>query len=116
MKDRNAKHEIVTGRDKTSSRKDKVKSFLNGDVNILMGTVFGEGIDIPEVECVINAEGGRDVKATIQRMRNMTPAPGKTKAVFIDFMDVTNKHFAKHSRERLKIYKEEPAFDIKIIE
>jgi superfamily II DNA or RNA helicase len=116
MKDKNTKHEIVTGRDRTSSRKDKVKSFLSGDVNILMGTVFGEGIDIPEVECVINAEGGRDIKTTIQRMRNMTPASGKTKAVFIDFMDVTNKHFAKHSLERLKIYKEEPAFDIKIIE
>jgi hypothetical protein len=49
-------------------------------------------------------------------MRNMTPATGKTKAVFIDIMDITNKHFAKHSSERLKIYKEEPAFDIKIIE
>lgn len=116
MEAREVAHEIVTGRDKSDIRKHKVKKFLDGKVNILMGTVFGEGIDIPEVECVINAEGGQDIKSAIQRMRNMTPASGKTEAVFIDFMDTTHKYFAKHSAARLKIYKEEPAFDIKIIE
>jgi len=109
-------HAVVVGGDSTKSRKEKVKAFLDGEIEVLMGTVFGEGVDIPEIECVINAEGGQDIKATIQRMRNMTPADGKAEAVFIDFIDLTNRYFAKHSKARLDIYRKEPAFKIRKIE
>jgi superfamily II DNA or RNA helicase len=109
-------HAIIIGNDSAKSRKEKVEAYLRGEFNVLLGSVFGEGIDIPEIECVINAEGGRDVKATVQRMRNMTPAIGKTEAVFIDFADLTNKYFARHSRDRLEVYRSEPAFIVKIIE
>lgn len=109
-------HAVVVGGDSTKSRKEKVRAFLDDEIDVLLGTVFGEGVDIPEIECVINAEGGQDIKAAIQRMRNMTPADGKSEAVFIDFMDVTNKYFAKHSKARLKIYREEQAFSIRIVE
>lgn len=112
----NVGHAIVIGTDRSDSRKEKVQMFLDGEVDVLMGTVFGEGIDIPEIECVINAEGGRDVKAAIQRMRNMTPAEGKTTAVFVDFMDMTNKYFAQHSLERLRTYRSESAFNVKILD
>jgi len=103
-------HEVVTGSDPQDDREWKVASFKRGDVSVLVGTVFGEGIDIPEVECVINAEGGRDVKATIQRMRNMTPSEGKTRSVLVDYWDDTNAYFRKHSRIRHKTYESEPAF------
>lgn len=109
-------HAIVIGNDRMDERKAKVQAFLDGEVSVLLGTVFGEGVDIPEIECVINAEGGRDVKAAIQRMRNMTPAAGKTEAVFVDFMDMTNKYFATHSAERLATYRSEHAFMIRIVE
>jgi superfamily II DNA or RNA helicase len=109
-------HAVVLGSDRKASRKEKVQAFLDGDIDVLMGTVFGEGVDIPEVECVINAEGGQDIKATIQRMRNMTPAEGKMEAVFIDFIDLTNKYFARHSKARLDIYREEKAFKIRVVE
>lgn len=112
----NISHAVVIGKDETSSRNEKIEAFLKNEINVLMGTVFGEGIDIPEIECVINAEGGQDIKATFQRMRNMTPAEGKTKAIFIDFIDLTNKYFAKHSKARLDVYREEEAFKIQIIE
>ena len=108
-------HAIVIGNDRSDARKEKVRMFVDGEVDVLLGTVFGEGIDIPEIECVINAEGGRDIKAAIQRMRNMTPAAGKTTAVFIDFMDMTNKYFATHAAERLATYRLEKAFAIKIV-
>jgi superfamily II DNA or RNA helicase len=107
--------EIVTGSSSSEERRYKVNAFRKGEVKVLLGTVFGEGIDIPEVECVINAEGGRDIKATVQRMRNLTPSVGKTEAVFIDFMDQMNSYFAIHSRERLETYRSEPAFNVRII-
>jgi superfamily II DNA or RNA helicase len=104
----------ITGDDKTIDRKDMVLDYVTGDVTVLVGTVFGEGVDIPEVECVINAEGGRDVKTAIQRMRNLTPHDGKTKALFHDFIDTTNPYFAKHSLERIRTYRTEPAFNIRV--
>jgi len=105
-------HEIITGSDGTDARDNKVQMFTSGHVPILIGTVFAEGIDIPEVECVVNAQGGRDAKATIQRMRNMTPSEGKTKCVLVDFMDLTNEYLQKHSEERLATYEAESAFMI----
>lgn len=106
-------HTTLVGSDDRSTRAMRVEAFKDGDVSVILGTVFGEGVDIPEVECVINAEGGTDQKTTIQRMRNMTPSKGKTKAVLCDFWDDTNQYFRKHSRARMRTYESEPAFVIK---
>ena len=109
-------HLTITGSDKGSTREERVSAFVDGRFPVLVGTVFAEGVDIPEIECVINAEGGLDVKTTIQRMRNLTKVEGKEEAVFIDFADLTNSYFAKHSKERLALYKSEPAFRVRGIE
>jgi superfamily II DNA or RNA helicase len=106
--------EIVTGRDNSAKRADKVECFTAGEYNILLGTVFGEGIDIPNIEVVVNAEGGRDAKATTQRMRNMTVSEGKKMAMLIDFYDATNKYFEKHSKERLEVYNSQPEYDVQL--
>jgi len=66
------------------------------------------------VAAVVNAEGGKDVKRTIQRMRNLTPCDGKTEAVFVDFIDQTNPYLAEHSLARLQTYRSEPAFRLEI--
>lgn len=105
----------IIGNDRTAERDTKVSAFKRGLLQALVGTVLGEGVDIPEIECVINAEGGRDVKATVQRMRNLTPSPGKTTALFIDFVDMTNGYLAEHSKERLKAYRSESEFDVKLV-
>lgn len=116
LDDTNMNCAAITAANKAMARRDAVQQFTEGHLNVLVGTVFGEGVDIPEVECVINAEGGRDIKNTIQRMRNLTPSDGKTKAVLIDFMDKTSPYFLKHSKERLKVYRSEPEFEVKLIE
>lgn len=113
--DADVKHEVVTGRDNRTARQEKVEEFLSGGVNVLLGTVFAEGVDIPEVEVVINAEGGRDAKATMQRMRNMTVADGKNRALLIDFMDEFNPYLHKHSAERLKVYQSIPEFNVEVV-
>jgi superfamily II DNA or RNA helicase len=113
--DYGTKHETVTGKDKQDAREDKVAGFLSGEYNVLVGTVFGEGVDIPAVEVVVNAEGGADVKNTIQRMRNMTVSEGKKMAILIDFMDLMNPYFEKHSLARLATYQSESAFDVEVL-
>ena len=106
----------IIGRHASKKRKEAVEAFVDGSAPVLMGTVFGEGIDIPEIEAVVNAQGGRSDKATIQRMRNLTPHEGKTEAVFKDYVDLMNPYFATHSKERLAAYRSEKAFRIKLLE
>lgn len=107
-------HHTITSIDPSGTRKEKVGDFTSGGIQALIGTVLSEGIDIPQIVVVINAEGGKDIKSTVQRMRNLTVLDGKTKAYYIDFIDLTNSYFAKHSKERLKVYREEEAFKIKV--
>jgi superfamily II DNA or RNA helicase len=106
----------MLGEDSILERARVFRDFVNRKVPIVIGTVFKEGVDVPEIDVVINAEGGFDEKATIQRLRNLTPCEGKTEAIVIDFMDLTNRYFAKHSRERLKAYRSEPAFIVEVKE
>lgn len=105
----------ITGRHSEDERSAKVMNLIQRKPAVLIGTVLSEGADIPEVEVVINAEGGRDMKTTIQRMRNLTVSEGKTEAVFVDFMDLTNEYFRKHSKARLRVYQEFSGFTIERI-
>lgn len=106
-------HDAVTGATPLNERESKMEAFSSKECPVLVGTVFKEGVDIPEVEVVINAEGGKDVKMTVQKMRNLTPSDGKKKAVYIDFYDTMNPYFETHSKSRLKTYESESAFVIK---
>ncbi len=115
MEDVSLDYRVVTGKDKGDLRDSKVEDFVDGLCSVLIGTVLGEGIDIPVVDVVINAEGGKDDKATVQRQRNLTISPGKKRAVLIDFMDETNGYFLKHSKQRLEAYQAEPSFDVRVI-
>ncbi len=107
-------YRIVTGRDNADARQEKVQGFVNGEYGALIGTVLGEGVDIPSVDVVINAEGGKDDKTTVQRQRNLTISAGKTRAILVDFLDETNEYFKKHSRARLEAYRAEPSFKVRV--
>ena len=106
--------ETLTGRSGRIEREVAINRFRNGEVRVLIGTVLREGVNIPEVEVVINAEGGRDLKTSIQRMRNLTPSKGKKRAIFVDFADMTSSYTAQHSLERIECYKSEEEFVVKL--
>lgn len=105
----------IIGQTKRAKRESIVEAFRRREIDILLGTIFGEGVDIPEIDSVIVAEGGSGVKQTYQRLRCMTPCEGKEKAVVVDFIDLTHPYFARHSIERLGVYESESAFRIKIV-
>lgn len=108
-------YRAITGKVHGHARDKLIEGMVNGEYSILIGTVIGEGIDIPSVECVINAEGGKDVKSTVQRQRNLTMSAGKRMALFIDFFDETNQYFEKHSTARLEAYQSEPSFRVEVV-
>lgn len=89
--------------------------FLNGqckdrsdlDHNIIIATsIFDLGIDIPRLETLILAGGGKSTIKTIQRMgRVLRLFKGKDKAIIHDFNDRA-KWLDKHSKERRSIFEE----------
>lgn len=86
----------------------------NGAVGpILIGTVFGEGIDIPSLDVVVMASGGKSHRLTVQRVgRALRKAAGKDKAKIIDFIDDDGGVLLRHSKARLETYLSEPAFEV----
>ena len=104
----------VVGQARQATRDRDIKSFQRGQIRALVGTVLGEGIDIPECDAVVVAEGGSDIKTTYQRLRCLTLSSGKRRAVAVDFLDMTHPYFAEHSMERLNIYRSERAFRVRV--
>lgn len=100
----------IVGETPSAERQRLIAQYESGDLQCIVGTVFGEGVDIPAIECVINAEGGASKKAALQRFRNLTPAPGKTVAEMVDFVDLHNNYLASHSLERIRLYRAQRAF------
>ena len=81
-------------------------------VSVLVSTLFSEGTDVPELEVVIVAGGGKSDIATMQRLRNLTSFPGKGEVSVFDFSDETQQHLKRHTSARLAAYKREPSFRI----
>jgi superfamily II DNA or RNA helicase len=68
---------------------------------VLFGTIVGEGVDMPELAVVINAEGVNSRVAVMRRLRNIPGSEGKWHAVVIDFADIGQCHLREHASDRL---------------
>lgn len=107
---------LLIGSSQSDDRAEVIGRLKAGTLDVVVSTLLGEGVDIPELEVVINAEGGASKKTTIQRLRNMTPAEGKDAATIVDFIDLTNPYLARHSLERLRTYRGEGCFTIRTVQ
>ena len=83
---------------------------------LIASKIFDQGVDIPELDALILAGSGKSSARALQRIgRVIRGYPGKKWANVIEFWD-NAKYLESHSSARLKIYKSEPAFQIKIAE
>ncbi|KKM76783.1 hypothetical protein LCGC14_1376630, partial [marine sediment metagenome] len=55
----------IVGPTSSEDRERMVAEFVNDGVDVLVGTVFGEGVDLPEAAAVENAEGGRTTPSVV---------------------------------------------------
>lgn len=113
LKARDVRVREMHGKTPPEKRKTVLADFVEGRVDVLVGTILGEGVDIPVLDMVINAEGLKSKKAVLQRMRNLTPSEGKTSATFVDFADMVHPQLRSHSLERLQLYKSIRGFHIR---
>lgn len=86
---------------------DAYESCLEGGGNVLIATQIGdEGVNLPKVDGLILAVGGKADKVNIQRVfRPLTSTEGKTRAVVVDFEDRQHNVLKRQSAARRKIFK-----------
>lgn len=105
---------LMVGDDAPAVRKEVMASFSDGSRPVIVSTLLGEGVDVPDLKYVVNGEGGSASPSTIQRLRNLTPAPGKTEAVLIDFVDHHHSTFVSWTRGRLGLYRAQKVFTYEV--
>lgn len=106
---------LLTGSTKDAARKKALANLETGVTKVIVSTVLGEGVDIPGLEIVINAEGGRAGSAAIQRLRNLTAAEGKTFARIIEPMDVHHPVLADQTKSRAAMYRKLGCFNLRVV-
>lgn len=97
----------------TKKRQENLEKFKNKEVPVLIGSgVFDEGVDMPSLDAVVLAAGGKSKVKVYQRLgRALRKYPGKKMAYLHDFKDTTAP-FSIHFNDRFKIYKSEKSFKI----
>lgn len=94
---------------KSKDRKKVMEDFRNDNFNILIGTIsiFAEGIDLENLDIIINAAANKgDVKSIQILGRVLRTFKNKDSALYIDFFDC-GKHTKKHSNARIKAFKKQ---------
>jgi superfamily II DNA or RNA helicase len=106
---------ILQGSSSQEERADVVADLISKKLDtIICTTIFDEGIDIPELKAIILAGAGKSAIKQIQRIgRLLRKSKGKQGVTVIDFFDRSNKVLVKHSKERIKICKEQ-GFEVNI--
>ena len=91
----------------SKNRKEIFENINNGKYDIIIASkIYGEGVDIPRLNTLILAGGGKSSIATIQKIgRLLRLFPGKDKATIYDFNDDI-KYLKKHFEARYEIYKD----------
>lgn len=108
---------FVSGELDGGARLDVKKRFEAGKLQCLIASsVFDIGVDIPSLDALVLAGGGKSTVRALQRIgRVIRGGAGKTDALVVDFID-NAKYLDKHSATRIAVYETEPRFQIKFPE
>lgn len=107
---------FLHGQSSKQTRKDGIAE-VKQDNKILIGTIFKEGFDMPEIDAMIIAGGGKSEKMLIQRVgRVLRVHPEKNRALVFDFYDDDNGSMCtRHSDTRLGIYQDEDQYKVRVV-
>lgn len=107
----------ISGDDKKATIKEAIEDFNEHKVRVLIGsTVIGEGVDVHSTKHLILATGGKSEIKIVQAIgRGVRLHPGKDRAYVYDFLFQGTKFLEKHLEERLSIYENQFAGEIKYV-
>jgi superfamily II DNA or RNA helicase len=100
---------LLTGKHNSSARAMAKKNFKSGALEVMITTpIWDVGVDIPELEVVILAAGGKSAVRVIQRAGRAIRSYGdKKEALIHDFFDTGSKYTMNHSMARMQACKRE---------
>jgi superfamily II DNA or RNA helicase len=109
--------EFIHGGSDDDHRSGQLERFSKGELKILIAsTIVDEGVDVKSIGCMVLAAGGKSMRQQLQRIGRGLRLNGidGNKVMVFDFMDNTNKYLQGHSKERVKLFKQEN-FDVKFM-
>lgn len=97
---------FIHGSTPKKERDETIERFAGDELNCLVSTLLGEGVDIPAMTAIIMAGGLKTPVGVVQKVgRALRISPGKEEAIIIDFRD-KGPFLAQHFQERVDIYRE----------
>ena len=96
-----------------------IDAFVESDgIKVLIGTsMVGEGTDLPSTDACVYCPGQKAEVPLVQAAyRVCTKMAGKTNSIFVDFADRHHKTLLKHSLERLRVFYNEPTFEVEVLD
>ena len=104
---------FIRGENESEEKTRALRDLNSGKLRcVIATTVFGEGVDVPNLDALINAKGNLSPVETLQVAgRALRRTDTKNSAMIVDFLD-QSKFFLTHSRKRVKTYFGEPEFEI----
>jgi superfamily II DNA or RNA helicase len=105
---------FVNGGMDGETRQGIKERFEAGELRCLVASsVFDIGVDIPSLDALIPAGGGKSTVRILQRIgRVIRACEGKKDALVMDFID-NARYLDKHSAIRIATYEAEPGFKVK---
>ncbi|KKN62975.1 hypothetical protein LCGC14_0506850 [marine sediment metagenome] len=106
---------FVHGGITTNIRQNVLKRMKSGRSGVyIASTIFDEGVDVPDVNIMVLAGGGKSDIKLLQRIgRGLRKKEGRNIIEIHDFLDDTNEYLLKHTEERIDVYTRE-GFKVKI--
>lgn len=118
LEDNGIKTRFIYGKDSSLIRTKTINMLKKREINVIVTTLFGRGVDIPEINFGIRAKAegttktnkpNSDVLQTLGRV--LRAHPGKKKAYWVDFID-PYPYLREHSQFRLDAYNSERNFTV----
>jgi len=109
--------EFLHGKNKHLLGEEQIKAdFACGKIKILISTLFDEGVDIPSVNAIIDAGGGKSPIKALQLVgRAIRKFDHKKKAYIFMFVQ-PYQHLYRHSLARIEILRTEEAFNLQTLD
>jgi len=88
----------------STDRDEVIAAFRDGNRDILISTLLGEGFDLPELQAIVMAGGLKTSVGALQKVGRAL-RPGTDEAVIVDFVD-QGRWVGEHSDERIRTYRD----------
>lgn len=103
------RHEFLYGDLPAEERQGGLDRLVNKEIDVLIATtILDEGVDVPNINAIIYARGGKSVRKILQGIgRGLRRKADGSEVRVYDFIDLTGYTLAMQSERRLEILKGE---------